>query len=225
MNSLFPVHEQPLLRMEHPDEESLGRKTQHPHGWSREITMLHEVGEILHPDQLSVSPLYFEIGCGHGEFIERQAKQNPQGYYIGVENVPYYAISAAKRVQQASLTNVLIVNQNANKLLEQVFPEESLDAIFLLYPDPWPKKRHRKRRLIREETSSVYHRVLKSGGQIKVWTDAKKWVELSSPYLEQLPGSLQKMEVSNQIEVPRTIFERKAVSNNRAVYYIQYTKK
>jgi len=186
--------------------------------------MLHEPGDFLTPEVLSASPLCFEIGCGHGEFIEREAKANPDRFYIGIENVPYYALSAAKRVQQANLTNTLILNQNANRLLDTIFPDSSLDTIYILYPDPWPKRRHRKRRLVRAETYERFHQVLVPGGQIKIWTDAVKWVELSAPFLEKLPGELVQKEVTDSGDASRTLFERKAASKGHKIYYLEYRK-
>jgi len=108
--------------------------------------------------------------------------------------------------------------------LDNIFPDSSLDTIFILYPDPWPKRRHRKRRLVREETYERFHEVLVPGGHIKIWTDAKKWVELSSPFLEKLPGDLVQKEVTGSGDASRTLFERKATSNGRAIYYIEYSK-
>lgn len=224
MELKFPITEQPLLQIEEPDAESQGRYTKHPHGWSRQIEMMHEPGELLSPDIFNSAPLYFEIGCGHGEFIERRAKEHPDRYYIGIENVPYFALSAAKRVQNAGLTNALILNQNANTLIEEVFPDESLDKIYILYPDPWPKNRHEKRRLIRESTYERYDKVLKPGGEIEIWTDTQKWVSLSLPFLKQLSGTIRQDEISQDVTDLRTIFERKAKSKQHPIFHILYRK-
>lgn len=224
MKIQFPIEKQPLLTYEDESAESQGRFSKHPHGWSRQIQMLHEVGEIISAETLQVDPLYFEIGSGHGDFIERKAKEDPNGYYIGVENVPYFALSGAKKLQKAGLTNALMLNQNANDLLDQVFPDESLDKIYILYPDPWPKNRHEKRRLIREATYQRYHQVLKPGGEIEIWTDSEKWVTLSLPFLKQLSGSIEQEEVADDTRDLRTLFERKAKSKGHPIFHILYKK-
>lgn len=224
MKAAFPITDQPILQLDHGDKETTGRYSRHPHGWARNIEMLHGITDFLSPEIINATPLYLEIGCGHGEFIEQSARKDPKGHYIGIENVPYYAISAAKRIQGAGLENVLILNQNANTLIKEVFPEESLDKIYILYPDPWPKRRHRKRRLIREETYRRYQKVLKSRGEIEIWTDATEWVELSAPFLRQLPGTLKEEEITDRLNAPRTLFERKAKSNKHPVFHLLYQK-
>ncbi len=222
MSIQFPVSNQPLLQLEQTNSD--GRHTKHPHGWSRDIEMLHSPTDYLTEDVIQVSPLHFEIGCGHGEFIERQAKQDPGGYYIGIENVPYYAISAARRMESAGLTNVLILNQNANEVMREALPDQVYDTIYIMYPDPWPKRRHRKRRLIRQDTYELFHQVLKPGGRIEVWTDTMKWVELSLPYLEKLPGRTTSEEVTEEIGRPRTVFERKAKSKQHRIFHITHIR-
>jgi tRNA (guanine-N7-)-methyltransferase len=117
-----------------------------------------------------------------------------------------------------------MLNQNANDLLEQVFPDESLDKIYILYPDPWPKNRHEKRRLIREATYQRYHQVLKPGGEIEIWTDSEKWVTLSLPFLKQLSGSIEQEEVADDTRDLRTLFERKAKSKGHPIFHILYKK-
>jgi len=223
MKTAFPMTTQPILQLD-PEDETTGRYARHPHGWSRNIEMLHDVTDYMTPEILDASPLYLEIGCGHGEFIERLAKADPAGHYIGVENVPYFAVSAAKRVLNAGLDNVLILNQNANALLSQVFPNQSLDKMYILYPDPWPKRRHRKRRLIREETYQRFQEVLTSGGEIEIWTDTEEWVELSAPFLRRLPGTLQEEEITDRLHTPRTLFERKAKSKQHPIFHLLYQK-
>ncbi|MCF7802775.1 MAG: tRNA (guanosine(46)-N7)-methyltransferase TrmB [Candidatus Marinimicrobia bacterium] len=224
MNDGFPFQKQPLLELKDEDKINEARRMKHPHGWSREIRPLHDVDTFLSPEVLKTKPLYLEIGCGHGNFMEKRASEDPDGHYIGIENVHLFAVTAAERIEKAGLTNVLIINQDANVVLEQVFPPESLDKIFIMYPDPWPKNRHEKRRLIRESTYERYHDVLKPGGLINIWTDAPKWVELSFPWLEELPGEITKEEVSDEISKQRTLFERKAKSKQHQIFHITYTK-
>lgn len=220
----FPFITQPLLELKDEEKLNEARRMKHPHGWSREIRPLHDPGTFISTEVISADPLYLEIGCGHGNYMEKIASEEPEGHFIGVENVHLFAVTAAERVQKAGLSNVLIVNQDANALLQEVFPEESLSKIYIMYPDPWPKNRHEKRRLIKEDTVEYYHSRLKPGGMIDIWTDAPKWVELSSPFLEELPGEMTKEEVSDEISKQRTLFERKAKSKQHPIFHITYTK-
>jgi len=224
MAHIFNFTRQPLLKLDSIQELENTYKPKHPHGWSREFRPLHEVDELLNPEYLEADPLYLEIGCGHGDFLVRQARSDPDGNYIGIEIVSFFAVSAAKQVENQNLHNVLVLNQNANQLMDRVLPDESLDKIFILYPDPWPKSRHRKRRLIREETYHLYHKVLKRGGEIEIWTDTKKWVTLSVPFLNRLSGKLSQEEVSDEIATQRTLFERKARTKDHPIFHLIYTK-
>jgi len=224
MNSEFHFEKQPLLQLESIKQLENTYRPRHPHGWSRNLRPLHDVGELLQPEYLEAKPLYLEIGCGHGDFLVRQARRDPVGNYIGIEIVSFFAESAAKQAENQNLHNVLILNQNANDLMEQVLPDASVDKIFILYPDPWPKSRHRKRRLIRQETYALYDKVLKPGGEIEVWSDAQKWMELSAPFLKKLSGKLFQEEVSDEIATQRTLFERKARNKDHSIYHLVYTK-
>jgi|GEM_PF-1045395 len=224
MTIAFPIEKQPLLQLDEVVSVKNQRKPKHPHGWSRDLEMLHEPGALVSNEVLNTSPLYLEIGCGHGDFLVHKASAEPNRYFIGIENVSFFAIDAAEKIEENGLTNVLIVNQNANRLIEETIPDQTLDGIYILYPDPWPKRRHRKRRLIREKTYEIYHDVLKPGGSIDIWTDTEQWKELSLPYLEKLPGSLVEEEVSEEIGPPRTYFEHKAKSKQHPIYHIRYER-
>lgn len=224
MDLQFPLHQQPLLQLDGVEDVKNSRVPKHPHGWSRDIEMLHQPGELISREILKASPLYLEIGCGHGDFLVRKAKENPGEYFIGIENVSFFAIDAAEKIEENNLSNVLILNQNANELLEEIIPDEYLDGMYILYPDPWPKRRHRKRRLLKEETYDRYHAVLKPGGWIEIWTDTDQWVDLSMPFLERLPGAVSQEEVADQIGPTRTYFEQRAKSKQHPIYHILYKK-
>lgn len=224
MNTGFPFESQPLLTLKDEDKLNEARRMKHPHGWSRQIRPLHEPGEFITKSVLQADPLAMEIGCGHGNFMEKTARENPDCHYIGIENVHLFAVTAAERVEKAGLTNVLILNQDANRVLQEIMPENSLDKIYIMYPDPWPKNRHEKRRLIRKSTYTRYNEVLKPNGIIDIWTDAPAWVDLSLPYLEKLPGNVSKEEVSEDISKLRTLFERKAKSKQHPIFHIEYRK-
>ncbi len=224
MTDQFHFEKQPLLQLASVERLKDVYRPKHPHGWSRDLRPLHEIGEIFQPEFLDVEPLYLEIGCGHGDFLVRQARRDPDGNYVGIEIVSFFAVSAAKQAENQNLTNVLILNQNANELMDKVLPESCIDKIFILYPDPWPKSRHRKRRLIREETYPLYEKVLKPGGEIEIWTDARKWMDLSAPYLKKLPGQLFQEEVTEEIATQRTLFERKARNKDHPIFHLVYTK-
>ena len=115
-------------------------------------------------------PLWLEIGFGGGEQLIAQAAAHPEAGFIGCE--PY--LSGVARllslVEQRDLDNIRLVIDDA-RLLVRAQPDGCLQRVFVLFPDPWPKKRHHKRRLINPETAAEIARVLAVGGELRLATD------------------------------------------------------
>ena len=115
-------------------------------------------------------PYYLEIGSGKGQFLVNMAKKFSDKFFVGVErNVTCCGFTAKKLVEE-EIVNAKLMFINAEILMQEI-KDESLEGIFLNFSDPWPKKRHHKRRLTAMSYLDNYYRVLKKGARLVIKTD------------------------------------------------------
>jgi tRNA (guanine-N7-)-methyltransferase len=117
------------------------------------------------------APLVLEIGSGMGETTASIAAARPDADFIAVEVHGPGVGSLLNRIDSAGLTNVKVVRHDAVEVLERMIPDEALAAIHLFFPDPWPKKRHHKRRVVQPEFATLAARKLAPGGALHAATD------------------------------------------------------
>jgi tRNA (guanine-N7-)-methyltransferase len=121
--------------------------------------------------------VWLEIGFGGGEHLAAQAARRPDVLLIGAEPFQNGVASALRHIDEQGLTNVRLQDGDARALLANL-PDASLDRVFILFPDPWPKARHHKRRLVQAELVAELARVLKPGGRLRFasdWADYVDW--------------------------------------------------
>jgi tRNA (guanine-N7-)-methyltransferase len=129
------------------------------------------------PEIVKVPELWLEIGFGGGEHLVGQAQLHPGVTLIGCEPFLNGVGSALRHIEEAAVMNVRVLTGDARPLLDKL-PDASLDRIFILFPDPWPKARHNKRRFVQPETVAAFARVLKDGGRLRFatdWADYADW--------------------------------------------------
>ena len=132
-----------------------------------------------------VKPYYLEIGSGKGQFLVEMAKKNPDKFFVGVERNVTCAGFTAKKLVEEKIENAKLMYINAELLMMNI-KDNSVETIFLNFSDPWPKKRHHKRRLTASSFLANYYRVLKNGGRLIIKTDN---VDLFAFTLENLMES------------------------------------
>ena len=126
--------------------------------------------------------LCLEIGCGKGTFVCEMAKRHSDRFFIAVEKVRDVLVLAMEKAKNAELTNVIFIDFDADKILE-IFEENELCELYLNFSDPWPKKKHAKRRLTFSSFLEKYRIVLKEDGVLYFKTDNRPLFDFS---LEQL---------------------------------------
>ena len=123
------------------------------------------------------APLVLEIGSGMGETTAAIAQARPDADFIAVEVHGPGVGSLLNRIEKAKLSNLKVVRHDALEVLERMIPDASLAAIHLFFPDPWPKKRHHKRRLVQPEFAALAARKLVPGGALHAATDWPDYAE------------------------------------------------
>ena len=136
----------------------------------------------------SSRPLVLEIGSGMGETTVAIAKEHPEADFVAVEVHGPGVGSLLNAVEREQLKNVRVVRHDAVEVLEQMVADASLAAIHLFFPDPWPKKRHHKRRLVQSAFAALAAKKLQAGGILHAATD---WPE----YAEQMDAVFSKEEL------------------------------
>src|SRR5262249_45066780 len=111
-----------------------------------------------------------EIGFGGGEHLVAQAEARPERRFIGVEPFINGVGSCLRHIEESGVANVRLHQGDARDVIARL-PEASLDLVYILFPDPWPKTRHHKRRLIQPDFLGELARVLKPGGEVRFATD------------------------------------------------------
>ncbi|MBI1260162.1 MAG: tRNA (guanosine(46)-N7)-methyltransferase TrmB [Rhizobiales bacterium] len=144
-------------------------------------------GERLNPASLFVSAkreIWLEIGFGGGEHLIDQARTHPDIGIIGCEPFLNGIAKLVAEIDGLGLKNIRVHPDDARPLLEKLRPA-SLDRIFILYPDPWPKARHNKRRFINQETLATLTAALKPGGELRFASDIPDYVAWTLAHIRQ----------------------------------------
>ena len=143
----------------------------------------------LDPNSLFSSnrPCWLEIGFGGGEHLIAQARRNPETGFIGCEPFLDGVAKALGSIDSLGLSNVRIHDSDARDLLGWLKPQ-SIDRVFILFPDPWPKKRHWKRRIIRGDFLDLLHSRCKPKARIRFATDIASYVNEAVIRFNQHPG-------------------------------------
>ncbi len=134
------------------------------------------------------APLVVEIGFGMGGSLLEQAQANPGTDFIGIEVHPPGVGKLLDEVDKAGLENVRVFREDALKVLDDCLPAESVDTLQLFFPDPWPKKRHHKRRIVQAAFIERVRRVLKPGGRFHMATDWQPYAEYMVEAMSEAPG-------------------------------------
>lgn len=131
--------------------------------------------------------VWLEIGFGGGEHLAAQAAHHPDALMIGCEPFLNGVGSALRHVEEGGLKNVRLHAGDARDVMKAL-PDRSLDRVMILFPDPWPKARHNKRRLVQDETAAEIVRLLKPGGRVRFVTDWKDYADWALERFERTPG-------------------------------------
>ena len=178
---------------------------------------------------LGPGPVVLEIGFGRAEALIGLAAAHPERAFLGVEISRKRVDKAARRVARAGAANVHLVHSPAEYLLERVLPPGSLAEIWINFPDPWPKKRHHKRRLVRPQVAALLARALASGGILHVATDHEgyaAWIAdvlAAEPALENLraPEPFARERPAR----PETRYEAEFRAEGRTLHYFAYRRR
>ena len=172
-------------------------------------------------------PVEVEIGCGKGRFLINSAMAYPEINYIGIERALRYFRIMKERVVRRELANVRLLRDDAVYFVERFIPDGAVSAYHIYFPDPWPKKRHRKRRLFNTRFLEEIERTLAAGGTLDFATDYVEYFEEIQALLE---GS-DRLDVLGEIpervrELGRdlTNFETKYTAEGRAIHRGAYVK-
>jgi tRNA (guanine-N7-)-methyltransferase len=172
--------------------------------------------------------LWLEIGFGGGEHLVAQARAHPEVGLIGCE--PY--VSGVARVlaliAEHRLANVRLFTDDA-RLLVNALPAACLERVFVLFPDPWPKKRHHKRRLINPATAAEFERVLRPGGELRLATDDLGYARAMLLALRARSGLRWRAQRpadwrERPADWPPTRYEEKAQAAGRACVYLRFLR-
>jgi tRNA (guanine-N7-)-methyltransferase len=189
-------------------------------------------GEALDPAALfkpAVVDVWLEIGFGRGEHLAAMAAANPEIGFIGCEPYVNGVANLLVLVEQLRLGNVRIFDDDARLVLSRL-PEASLGRIALLFPDPWPKKRHASRRFVSPENLDSLARVLRDGAELRIATDDPllvRWMLaalIAHPQFAWLPRGPEDWRV-RPADWPPTRYEQKAVERGARCTYLRVVRR
>jgi tRNA (guanine-N7-)-methyltransferase len=171
-------------------------------------------------------PIELEVGSGKGLFLVNSASANRAHNFLGVELSRKYARLCAERLSQREISNAKVWRGDARLVLMRHVPDRSLRAVHVYFPDPWWKKRHKKRRVFTDSLVTQIERTLEPGGQLRVASDVEEYfcsiqgLITANPRFQPVPNPESK-EAENTSDY-LTNFERKYRIEGRPIYRADY---
>ncbi len=172
--------------------------------------------------------VFLEIGFGGGEHLISRAGQNPDRGFVGAEPFVNGVAKILAGIETTGLTNIRLHFGDARDIIER-FPDQSIAGTYLLYPDPWPKKRHNKRRFVNEENIRQLHRILKPGAPFLFASDIPDYVRWTLGRMLRHGGFEWTAECKDDWTKapegwPGTRYEAKAFREGRRAHYLHFCK-
>ncbi len=176
----------------------------------------------------NTNPLCLEIGCGIGDFIVQLAAQQPQRNFLAIDIYNKGCYKTCRRIDTTGLPNVRVMRIEARFLLDRYLTMNSLAAVYINCPDPWPKKRHRQRRLVNQDFLKTLLYYLRPGGELFFSTDFADYAQQVAPQLlslsdyqtrlDSLPGRLPE-------HYPRSKYMRRFLDQGHPIYFLHCSKR
>ncbi len=184
--------------------------------------------ETAHLSPLIPNPLWIEIGFGSGEHLAAQAEANPGVTLLGCEPYINGIGNLLLRLQDRPLTNLRIYTDDVRLLLEKL-PDASVERVFILFPDPWPKSRHHKRRLIQPAFLRQLARVMKPGSRLNLATDHVDYLTWMLTHLLASPDFTWTAKSQADWATPpadwtRTRYQEKAEAEGRIGTWLEFLR-
>lgn len=172
------------------------------------------------------APVIFEIGFGMGHTTADIAAAHPQNNYLGIEVHTPGVGSLLKDIQEHGISNIRIIQHDAVEVLSHMVPDHSLAGIHIYFPDPWPKKRHHKRRLIQPLLVALLTKKLAPGGYLHCATDWEDYAVQMLEVLSSEPGlkNTSEMFASRPQWRPVTKFEQRGIKLGHGVWDVLFTR-
>lgn len=175
-----------------------------------------------------VAPTVLEIGFGNGDSLLKMAQSHPDWNFIGIEVHRPGVGHLLKHAGEQDVNNIRVSSRDAIETLEQQIPDHSLDRIQLYFPDPWPKKRHHKRRIVQSSFANLVARKLQRGGEFHLATDWENYALHMRDVLDPAPGlqnvAGEKGFVERPDERPLTKFEHRGQRLGHGVWDLIYRR-
>lgn len=173
-------------------------------------------------------PLELEIGCGIGDFIIQVAAAKPEHNFLAVDIFNQGCRSTCARVEESGLSNIRVLRMEARYLMHQYLGRECLQAIYINCPDPWPKKRHRKRRLVNAEFIDLALYCLRDHGEFNFTTDFTDYGQEVAALLDKDPRLINQKPApyTNDLDdYPISKYMRRFLDQQQPIYLCRYRKK
>lgn len=190
-------------------------------------------GATLDPAEIfgREAPLTVEIGSGQGHVIVNAARENPDRDFLAIEVFQAGLARTMLRAEWADVANLRLVEANAPELLERVLPASSVSELWVYFPDPWPKKKQQKRRLVSPEFLKLAARVLVPGGVLRLATDWEEYALHMRDVCDASPDFTRDFSTEPDAWAPRsadrvvTAFEQKGLKHERLIRDLAYRRR
>ena len=166
------------------------------------------------------APLHVDLGCGDGSLLCQLAAQNPNRNFLGIEKLAGRVAKTCRK--SAHLENVRVLNVESAYAVRYLMPEASVETFYLLFPDPWPKRRHHRRRIVTTDFLDSIHRALESVGTLRIATDQHDYFE----QITRVAGNDPRFRIvhTQDANLPTTKFERRFSDAGAPIYRLALRK-
>lgn len=169
-----------------------------------------------------------EIGFGEGEFIVELANKDRNWNFLGIEIKYYRYKKSVQLAKKEKAYNLKLLHFDVNMAVEQVFEENIFDIVYINFPDPWPKDRHKKHRIINDKFLNSLRSLMKKGSTIEFASDHLDYVDHTIEHFKSNPNFLNPLKTESFTTKvrnrPVTKFEKQFIEENKQIYYLTFKK-